>query len=120
MKTGMALFVNAENMKDKGFKTSCIVLTFASVVHTNADTMVFQAVYPLLTCILTTLIGIHYLRRSMSENTCLEKFYAIACRQAVAEFPTNYESAIPIYNSIQIHKAMPHWNIRYVCTPSLI
>jgi hypothetical protein len=73
MKTGMALFVNAENMKDKGFKTSCIVLTSASAVHTNADIMVFQA---------------------------------------VAEFPINYESAIHIYNSIQIHKAMPHWNIR--------
>ena len=97
-----------------------IVLTSASAVHTNADTMAFQAVYPLLTCILATLIRIHDLRRSMSEDTCLEKFYAIACRQAVAEFPTNYEPAIHIYNSIQIHKAMPHWDIRYVCTPSLI
>lgn len=57
---------------------------------------------------------------AIKELLLFKHFYGVGCVKGVVQAPTDNVVAVNIDYSIQIHKAVLHGNVRYICTPNLI
>ena len=97
-----------------------VVLATAFTIHADLDSKPAQSRFPFGTGVLISLIRVDDLRRSMSCDTFFDKRNAVAGRERITKLPADNITAIDINDYIEIHKAVEHGDIGYICTPDLI
>ena len=92
----------------------------AAAVHADGDLVLGQRVNPAGTGKLRPLIGVADLGRRVPSQRPLKGAHAEVALQGIAQFPGQHETAKPVHQSKQEHKAAGQADVGDVAAPDLV
>ena len=97
-----------------------VVLAASVSIHTDLDAEALTGGQQQTACILTALVRVDDLRRTVGFHNQAKRFYTVLLVQRIVQSPGHDTATVEIYYRREVHEYVPHRNIGNVDAPEMV